>query len=417
MNYRVLIPLFSMGVFALTGCIADEPANAECDIEQCWIHLDAPEAVFYHSYDTLAGIPVSTDQPDVKVIPTTADSIVFTTRWNAVVEHSVPLFFRVTPNAQVFHLVDGREVPFVSGTPVDLRATGVGRYTPQTFIVRSEDGKWQRSYRVSIQVPPMPSYPPEGFEFKFDSYGLDSKGKYYVWTEANPFLPDVQWANGNPGFAISKSSALSDAYPTVPEAHGGFDGGPCLKLTTQNTGGFGKMVNMLIAPGSHFIGTFDVGPALKGQAGALAATRFGIPFPHKPLVLRGYYKYLPGAFKQDRSGQRIDGAVDYPDIYSVFYRNVDADGNEVQLDGADVLTNPHIVAVGRLRSEDVDATGQEWRRFEIPLVYTGEVSDDDIREKKYSFTISFTSSIDGAYFEGAVGSTLWIDDVTLECAF
>ena len=40
------------------------------------------------------------------------------------------------------------------------------------------------------------------------------------------------------------------------------------------------MVNMRIAAGNLFIGTFDVANALKD---AMAATRFGLPFNKKPL--------------------------------------------------------------------------------------------------------------------------------------
>ena len=205
------------------ACIGDEPANAECDIEKCWIHLDQPETVFYHDYDTLAGEPITVDRPDQKIVPTSVDSIVFNTRWNASVSQPVPLYIEVTPGAKLFRMEGGSEVPFTSGTPVDLRATAHGDYNEQRFIVRSEDGKWSRTYRISIQVPPMPSYPPEGFELKFDGFELNDAGQYYVWTETNPFLTDVQWANGNPmnippwqcPKAVSTAAPISGSPPAT----------------------------------------------------------------------------------------------------------------------------------------------------------------------------------------------------------
>ncbi len=418
MKLQRTIHLYALALAALTlhACIDHEPANAECDIERCWIHLDQPEDIFYHDYDTLAGEPISVDRPAEKLVPTSLDSIVFTTRWNATVSQPVPLFIEVTPGAKLFILQGGREVPFVSGTPVDLHATAVGEYAEQHFVVRSEDEIWSRHYRISIQVPPMPSYPPEGFEIKFEGYELNSNGQYYVWTETNPFLAEIQWANGNPGFRMSKSSAKPDEYPTVAVPEGGVDGGPYLKLTTRDTGGFGRMVNMRIAAGNHFIGSFDVGQALNGQAGALAATRFGQPFAHKPTRLRGFYKFKPGAVKQDRQGNPMDEA-DVCDIYCVFYRNTDADGNQVQLDGANILTSENIVGLARLNHAEVDTSGEAWLPFDLPVNYNTEVTEDDVKERRYSVTMCFSSSIDGAYFRGAIGSELCVDNITLECEY
>jgi len=415
MRLRFYFPMLVLGILVLGGCIADEPENAECDIEKCWVHFDEPKALFYHAYDTLAGQPVSIDRPEEKVISTAVDSIVFTIRWDKQLTQPVPLYFQVTPGARLFQIVDNQEKPFENGTLVDLTATAVGENTVQHFVVRSEDGKWHRRYRVYFQVPPMPSYPPEGFEFKFDDFALNSTGKYYVWTETNPFVTNFEWANGNPGFNYSKSSAKPDQYPTVPMAGEGVDGGACLKLTTCDTGGFGKMVNMPQAAGNMFIGTFDLAKAL-AKDGALTATRFGFPFAHKPLRLHGYYKYSPGPQKHDRYKNPIDGE-DICDIYSVFYRNTDADGNQVQLDGTNVLTSPLVVAVARIKSEDIVLNTTEWQEFDLVFEYRDEVTDEFIQQNGCSFTICFAASIEGDIFQGAEGSTLWIDNVTLECEY
>lgn len=416
MKYRFFFPFLLAGAsLGLNGCFADEPANAECDIVKCWVHFDEPEVIFYHAYDTLAGQPVSIDFPDEKVLPTSVDSIVFTTRWDKQVTQPVPLYFQVTPGARIFLEADGKEVPFVNGTPVDLRATAVDEYQVQHFVVRSEDGAWSRCYSVSIQVPPMPSYPPEGFEFNFEDFALNSGGKYYVWTEANPFARDLQWANGNPGFNYSRSSAKPDEYPTVPVPGAGVDGGACLKLTTCDTGGFGKMVNMPQAAGNMFIGTFDLAKALT-KDGALTATRFGFPFAHKPQRMRGYYKYFPGPQKHNRYKEPIPGQ-DICDIYAVFYRNTDEDGNQVQLDGTNVMTSPLLVALARIKSEDIVLNTTEWQEFSIPFEYLDEVDDELVRQKGCSFTICFAASIEGDLFQGAEGSTLWVDNVTLECEY
>ena len=40
----------------LTSCFKDEPLNAECDIEQAYIHVDNPEAMFFSKNDTLVNV-------------------------------------------------------------------------------------------------------------------------------------------------------------------------------------------------------------------------------------------------------------------------------------------------------------------------------------------------------------------------
>ncbi|MEG2514336.1 MAG: PCMD domain-containing protein, partial [Bacteroidaceae bacterium] len=57
----------------------------------------------------------------------------------------------------------------------------------------------------------------------------------------------------------------------------------------------------------------------------------------------------------------------------------------------------------------------EWTKFELPFVMKkGKTIDKEkLKNNKYSIAIVFTSSIEGAYFRGAIGSTLYIDEVEL----
>ena len=77
------------------------------------------------------------------------------------------------------------------------------------------------------------------------------------------------------------------------------------------------MVNMRIAAGNLFIGTFDVANALKD---AMAATRFGLPFNKKPLRFEGYYKFKPGEKFQNRKGTIIEDRIDEPDLYAYYIK-------------------------------------------------------------------------------------------------
>ncbi|MBQ8051975.1 MAG: PCMD domain-containing protein [Bacteroidaceae bacterium] len=387
----LLLPL--IGVALLSSCIADEPLNAECDIEAVSLSVSEPEAIFYHEYDTL------------QTVPSAADSIGFLIRYDADVE-SLPLHLTKTPGAQAYILTEEGYVPFANGMLVDFSEERV-----QQFRIVSQDGKWSRNYRINVVHDQAPEREHFFMNITFDNYDFNSTGKYHVWYGAEEnSISYGQWASGNPGFNLSKSSAKYDEYPTVGIAEGGVDGGPYVKLETRDTGAFGRMVNMRLAAGNLFIGTFDVANALKD---AMAATRFGLPFKHKPIKVTGWYKFKAGEQFQNRQGQKVD-RIDQPDIYCVMYRNQDAEGNQVLLYGDDVLTSPAIVGLARISG--VIET-DEWTAFEMEVEYSKEIDDELLENNGYSLTISFASSIEGASFEGAPGSTFCVDNVVIECEY
>jgi hypothetical protein len=143
----------------------------------------------------------------------------------------------------------------------------------------------------------------------------------------------------------------------------------------------------------------------------------GLPYAHKPSRLTGYYKYVPGVKMQDRTGAEIENEKDYPDIYCVIYRNTDEQGNPIQLDGSNILSSPEIVGIGRIKSSDIDVSGTQWVHFDLPVAYNTTIERADIENYLYNTAIVFSSSIRGAEFIGAPGSTLWIDNVKLECEY
>lgn len=246
-------------------------------------------------------------------------------------------------------------------------------------------------------------------KYDFENYKLDSKGKYYEWFEKN--ADDTEnnlWATGNAGFAMTAGNAPAADYPSVAIAEG-YDGA-CVKLETKSTGFLGGLVKMPIAAGNLFIGSFDSSAAMSS---AMKATNFGKVFDKKPLKFFGYYKYKAGEKVTDKNGKEIAGKVDKGQIYSVLYKNKDAQGNDVVLNGADVLTNENIVAIADA-GEITDVA--EWTKFEVAFDYKENVIDEEIlKAGGYSLTVVFTSSVEGASFIGAVGSTLYVDKVELVC--
>lgn len=402
MNKTSLAALVCIPVL-LASCIAAEEANTECDIETVSLHLDSPTDIFYHEYDTM------------QTIISTESDIVFIARSYANVQN-IPVTLRVTDKASIYHYADdGSLAPFKNGSALDFSNEKAHR-----FRIVSESKAWNREYSISV----VREAPSEGnLTIGFEKYALDASGKYYVW-EAPEAFTDGLWKNGNPGFRISKSSAQPMEYPSTPVPGGGPDGSACLKLETCDTGPFGRLVNMRIASGSMFNGIFDVGSALTD---ALKATQFGTPYPHKPVMMRAWLRFEPGSVFMDRDGNTVEGVIDEPDMYCVFYRNEDEAGNKVQLDGSDVLSSPYIVGLARLPHHyNADGTDQlsgnpihgvtnEWQEVTIHVNYRTEIDEEILKNKGYSIIIGFASSWGGAYFKGAIGSKYYIDNVQLFC--
>ena len=373
----LLAGLFCVATF--TSCISDEAPNAEADIEYCVIK-------------------------DKEILKNPADTLLKATTANNRITVRVRMGVDLTAIAPEFRLTPGATITPASGSVHDFSNDKIVEYT-----VTSEDKQWQKTYRVNCNVSEMAT------EFHFESFELNTENeKFYQWFEfSGSGAKQYDWATGNPGFKIAKFSAKPMEYPTTPYSDGYLHN--AVKLETLNTGGWGSMMHMRIAAGNLFMGTFDVTEAIKGSDGALRATNFGLPFNQKPTALKGWYKFKAGEVFKDKDGNVIDGKRDVCDIYGVFYENTDADGNSIVLNGANVLTSPNIVALARIKNV---VESDEWTQFELPFdydTYAKYVDNNKLLNYKYNLGIVFASSIDGAYFEGAEGSTLLIDEVSLVC--
>lgn len=273
---------------------------------------------------------------------------------------------------------------------------------PRLFKVTSEDGAFSATYTIRLWQTEMP--------FTYDFETLSSDNPYHKFTEDNPssgtIIRRLELASGNPGFELTKMAKAPDGYPTV-QANGGVDGGKCVKLETKDTGSFGSMVKMYIAAGNLFIGSFEVGQALSGNA--MKATHFGFPFFYYPLRLEGWYKYKAGPTFSSK-GKPVEGRKDECDIYGVLY---ETDDNVQFLDGSTSLNSPNIVALARNIKELPET--DIWKQFNFKFEPQNgkSIDPDKLGKGIYKLAIVFSSSVDGAKFEGAVGSTLYIDKVTI----
>lgn len=380
-NTIVAVALVALAT-ATTSCFKDEPLNAECDIEKAWVHVDDVEEMFYSATDTLVNVISSETK------------IVFTMRDGA----------DVTALAPHFTITDGATISPANGSVQDFSKG------PVTYTVTSQDGKWSRKYTVEFNR--IVRYVTEEWKFDFEHFEFDPLyHQFYVWhnTLADGSLGD-DWATGNLGFRLSKSTAKADEFPTSV-LENGYDGHGVL-LITRDTGPLGHSGSnpKPIAAGNMFLGKFNVGKALFNP---MQATEFGIPFTQKPVKLSGYYQYSPSTPFTDKNFVEHPERIDAGDIYSVLYINHDRNGNAIVLYGDNVLSSDQIVAVARVK--DIKETNGEWVQFDVPFEYKKDIDLELLANRGYNLTIVFSSSIEGASFEGAVGSTMKVDKVRLTC--
>ena len=353
-------------LFLFNSCIKDEALNSEADITSCKV-----------DNRILIRDPVITNE-SVKLY----------------VKDSVD----IKSQSPQFTLTDGATISPASGTTLDFSK-------PQTYIVKSQDGNWQKPYTVEFTFSNMQTQ----YDFENIRYGNlsdDGTGNattgFDIFYDTNTEGEKNDWGSGNEGFAILNSDKPANQYPTFQDDNGYI--GKCVNMTTRSTGQWGAWFGTPIAAGNLFLGTFNLDLSSPAKS-----THFGIPFKHTPTELVGYYKYKAGPIFTDAKNNPVQGKTDTFDIYAVLYEVT----KDVQyLDGTNSLTSSNIVAIARITDKKETDT---WTRFAIPFaIRDGKSIDaDKLQNGNYNISIIMSSSEDGAAFNGAVGSSLCVDEMQL----
>lgn len=375
LNLKTLMRSVVAVCMALTAvsCVRDEPLNAECDI----LAVTLPD-------DVLNRLPQIENN-----------------KITLIVKKGVS----VMALAPEFELTPGATIDPPSGTVRNF-------IMPQTYTVTSESGEWSKTYTVTAQRSNTIN-----LEYSFEHVRLQGAlGEttfYDVFYEVGPAGTEtLTWASANQAFALTLQGTTPESYPTY-QAEDGVKG-KCVALVTRSTGGFGGRVGKPMAAGSLFIGKFDASNALQKP---LESTHFGTPFEKIPSMLSGYYKYIPGPTysEPDENGKLVPvpGKTDIFNIYAVMFET--GDGVE-WLDGTNVLApdNPNIISTAVI---DNRRATDEWTEFSIPFVTRpGKTIDPEkLRNGVYSITVVMSSSEDGDYFRGAIGSMLMVDELQVTC--
>lgn len=376
---------------AITSCIQDEGLNVEAAIDGC--NGSNIQLSTINTYSKTVSIYVS------KATDLSTLEIQFELPEGADIE---PVDAAANDHAPKYDFSNSK-VPVTSEQTLE-------QYQ-RKFRVTSESRTTEAVYMITVIKSELPT------EYHFENIE-DGNNKYHIFYEFNLQKAEMlQWASGNPGFNLTGMARSPLDYITI-QSQGYIGKGA--KLETKSTGSFGAGVSMPIAAGNLFIGSFEVGNALKD---AMKATKFGFPFYKHPTRLSGYYKFKPGtdytSYTLGSDGKKnffIDASMngkDKGDIYAVLY---EADNVEDFLDGYNSLNSPKIVSLARIKSEDVKETS-EWTSFDLPFVLQNNktINDNMLAAGKYKLAIAFSSSVEGAAFKGSVGSTLWIDEVTIHC--
>lgn len=348
--------IYILSLIIISSCIRDEAPDTEADILSC----------------LLPGVNMTTSP------------IINNTSVRIFVEPGTDL----SDLAPEFTLTPGATIDPPSGTRLNFQS-------PQRYKVTAADGIWKKLYTVSVIDTELAT----SYHFE-DTLGGQ---RYYIFVEREKGKVIMEWASGNAGYALTGVPHTADDYPTFQISEG--ENNKCLSLVTRSTGFFGSLMGMPIAAGNLFIGSFDVAHALSNP---LKATKFGLPFLHIPTYLTGSYQYKAGS-QYIEGGEPVQGKRDICDIYAIFY---ETSATTPTLDGTNAFTSPNLVSIARITNAKET---HEWTHFNIPFTtLAGKFIDKEkLRMGKYNIAIVFTSSIEGDHFNGAIGSTLLIDEAEL----
>jgi len=140
-----------------------------------------------------------------------------------------------------------------------------------------------------------------------------------------------------------------------------------------------------------------------------AIVNFGQPFTSRPVALNGFYQYKPVAI--DMVGGNAPtgvkaGDIDQCAIYIALAKKTYAINNGDQSTFIDFKNDPNIIAYGELPS-GAATEGDDYVEFNIPLKYK------NLTDQPTHIIVVCSSSKYGDYMTGGVGSTLYVDDLSL----
>ncbi|PSL43393.1 putative glycosyl hydrolase or carbohydrate binding protein [Chitinophaga niastensis] len=354
MNLRKLCCLAAI-LGSLQSCIKDAPQNPEADIVS-----------FTVNKDDLTG-DVYIDQTNAKIR--------LYLKEEAFQKGIVPT---ITVSA-------GGQVSPASGDSLKFDNNGIKKY-----VVTSNNGANKKTYTVEVI-----NIGTWKFDFeKWDTLSYEGADFHYL----NPAGEDGHsvWASGNIGIAITGVTEIAD-FPLHATANA-YEGKYAAEIETRPGNALSGWMNIHIFPGSMFLGNFTTDSMMQNP---LKCPQFGQPYRGMPKSFTGYYKYQPGAKFQDRNENIIAGKTDACAIYAVLYNGTE------RLDATNILTSERIIATAILPDGSAKA---DWTHFDIPFKVTGTPVAPNAQ---VMMAIIASSSSEGDFYRGAIGSKLVLDNIEI----
>lgn len=262
----------------------------------------------------------------------------------------------------------------------------------------------------------------KAYEFRLMEDGVQNGGILTLSTERGVQLPNAGfedwhksgkpwypyaaggaefWGTGNPGATTAGESY--NLTTGVEDPRPGSDGRLAAKLETKKPSfvGIGKL-----AAGNLFVGSFG---EVSGMGGTV---RMGRPFSFngRPTALKVWYKYTPVGSDKGRIyvclvNMTNGGSYHVVDTNNAAKTTFSPDDEFLYSD----KTNPstlegHVIGYGDLMLE---SPVTQWTEVTIPITYRDGYSD----EKPNVLIVTAAASYRGDYFEGEIGSTMYVDDV------
>lgn len=352
--------LLLFGALSFCGCIKNELPNIEVDIEK----------VLYDSSQGITEVKIAGNQIEIFITESADES-------------------NLSLN---FVLADGATI-----TPAPSSITDYS--SPKQFTVTSENGEWQKTYTAKVINSDFPLH------FDFEHWRQESF--YFQPYEVQGNVETSIWACGNSAYSFAVSNKDWKAFPTQPTFDAFLDEGEsydditesgmkprAVLLTTKAT----PDEKMPIAAGNLFIGKFNA-----SHQNTLECTYFGLPFRHKLMSVSGFYKYKS-------AGPTLKTGVDDEcKIQAVVFL---ATEDTPHLDGTNLKTSPNIVGRGEWPSGK-STEGEGYHPFQFNIEYSAELDPTLQKEGAYKMSLIFSSSRNGDKFDGALGSQLHVDNVSL----
>ena len=203
------------------------------------------------------------------------------------------------------------------------------------------------------------------------------------------------WDSSNPG-----STSLGSSYNVTTSTESPVVSGKyAAKLES-------KYIVIKFAAASLYTGKFKELVGTKG-----AKLDWGVPFTARPTALKGWMQYAPKAIDRTGSvpaGAPKEGEMDQCGMYvALLTQSIAVDNTDLSTI-PDFDTDSRVIAYGVLPDEQNVSSNGEWKEVNIPLVYR------DLTTKPSHLLIVFSSSKYGDYFHGGTGSTLYLDNFSLE---